>query len=153
MKELRKSQPSTNSWEHLHSAPWLRPPRTGPSDNSITPPSPRCAFTACLFSSSFMSGLWGLYFLGLGWHWLLLWFFTGGRHNQFLPIPPLIFPYSRTGLGLKKLCARLLPPSQRPSAPVLLPPLFFFLLPLLYLHQLFKAFGCCWVYNEPILER
>lgn len=100
-----------------------------------------------------MIGLWGLYFLELCWHWSLLWFFTGGRHQQFLVIPPLIFPCSKTQLcWLRKLHASLLPPSQRPPAPVLLSPLFFFLLPLLYLHQLFKAFGCCWVYNKPILQ-
>lgn len=117
------------------------------------PLSQECFHTACLFPSSFMISLWGLYFLGLCWQWLLPWFLTGGRHQQFLITPPLILPYSKTQLCLRQLDASLLPPSQRPSAPVLLPPLFFFLLPLLYLHQLFKAFGCCWIYNKPILQR
>lgn len=99
-----------------------------------------------------MIRLWGLSFLELCWHWPLLWFFAGGRHWQFLIIPPLILPYSKTQLCLGKLDASLLPPPERPSAPVLLPPLFFFLLPLLYLHQLFKAFGGGWVYNKPVLS-
>lgn len=68
-------------------------------------------------------------------------------------IPPLILPYSKTWLCLRKLNARLLPPPERPSAPVLLPPLLFFLLSLFYLHQLLKALGCCRIDNKPILQR
>lgn len=107
----------------------------------------------CLFPSSFVISLWDLGLLELGWHWLLLWLLTGGWHCQVLIAPPLILSYSNTQLGVRKLRARLRPPSQRPSAPLLLPPLFLLLLPLLYLHQLLKTFGCCWVYNKPILER
>lgn len=63
-----RSAPVTQSSQHR--SPWQQHPVC----------SPRSFHTACLFPSSFMMSLWGLYFLELCWHWLLLRFLIGGRH-------------------------------------------------------------------------
>ena len=47
-----------------------------PVTTAFHPLSQECFHTACLFLSSFMTHLWGLDFLELCWHWLLLWFST-----------------------------------------------------------------------------
>lgn len=99
----------------------------------------------CLLPPSFVSGLGGFGFLGLCWHWLWV-----GSHQ--LLIPALLLPCLWLQLALGRLHAWLLLPSQRPPPSVLLPLLLLLLLPLLYLHQLLKAFRGCWVHNKPILQ-
>lgn len=99
----------------------------------------------CLLPPSFVSGPGGLGFLGLCWHWLRL-----GSHR--LLIPALLLPHLRLWLALWRLGAWLLLPPQRPPPSVLLLLLLLLLLPLLYLHQLLKAFRGCWVHNKPVLQ-
>lgn len=105
---------------------------------------PQSTINACLLPPSFVSDLGGFGFLGLCWHWLWV------RSHQLL-IPALLLSCLWLQLALWRFHARLLLPPQRPPPSVLLSSLLLLLLPLLYLHQLLKAFRGCWVHNKPIL--
>lgn len=109
--------------------------------------SPPSTISGCLFPPSFVSGLGELSFLGLCWRWR--WLRLGSRQ---LLTPALLLPCPWLWLALWRLRARLLLPSQRAPPAVLLLLLLLLLLPLLYLHQLLKAFRGRRVHNKPILQ-